>query len=121
MRQAAWLLMLAPMTACSPPYTNPHTGSPVAEGEIRLSMAQVNPGHARSDAAKALARGDRRLLGVYGYAAEVPGVDAHAAGRPVVFIEDTSDQIRDFGHARFNRKAAAYALVYNQALLDQKN
>lgn len=122
MKRIAWLLLLVAITGCSPPYANPHADRPVARDEVRLSMEQVNPGNARADAARALGRGDRHLLGVHGYGSLVPGVDdPAAAGRPVLFIEDTGDEIRDFGHARFNKKAAAYALVYNQELLRAEN
>ena len=120
MKNLAVLVVLALVAACSPGYENPNTGRPVEAGHIRLSWEQVDPRRAQSDAAAARRRGDRHLLGVYNYSSVVPGAEAagkSAPPRPVLFIEDTGDQVRGLAHSAFNKKAAAYAQAYNQALL----
>ncbi|PTS87783.1 hypothetical protein DBR21_11760 [Caulobacter sp. HMWF009] len=114
------LVVLALVAACSPGYENPNRGRPVEAGHIRLSWEQVDPRRAPLDAAAARGRGDRHLLGVYTYSSVVPGGEAVSKSeppRPVLFIEDTGDQVRGLAHSAFNKRAAAYALAYNRALL----
>jgi hypothetical protein len=60
------------------------------------------------------------MLGVYGYGPMIPGHTGGHTPEAVLFIEDTSDDIRDQGHALFNQRAHAYALAYNRALADVK-
>lgn len=104
------------LAACSAPYTNPNAGQPVAAGEVRLSWDDVNPRNAAADAISASARGDHHLLGVYGYATEIPGATVET-GHDFLVIEDTGDFLRDRAHSDFNDRASAYALTYNQAVL----
>ena len=124
MKRLCILLMMAVVAGCSPAYRNPNDGKPVASGEVRLSLAQVDPARAASDARAAVANGDRHLLGAYGYASYVPGAD----GRPgdlrrenwpggILYIEDTSDDLRDGAHVAYNDRAVAYATAYNGVVL----
>ena len=73
--------------------------------------------NAASDAQAALRRGDKRLVGVNGYALTVPGTDLPtdlvARRYGVRAIEGTSDN----GEHDLNQAARVYATLYNQALL----
>jgi hypothetical protein len=74
---------------------------------------------AQRDVSAALARGDKRFIGVYGIAAEAPGVtDSRLLRRfGVRFIEGTSD-VRPTPESRqLNSLARKYALRYNGLLL----
>lgn len=118
MRPIALIIAACLLTTSTGCYKNPQDGKPVAKEEVRLPLEQLSPERARSDAIKARNRGDFHLLGVYGYAATVPGVEGHVSN-PVLFIEDTSDQVRDAGHSRFNKRASLYAAAYNRELLSK--
>jgi len=80
---------------------------------------------ARSDVARdvgtAKRRGERRLIGLYGYAVEIPGVDENGGGPPngyiTVLIKGTSDFIRTETQARFQQLVREYAEKYNSGLL----
>ena len=124
MKRLLILVMMAVVAGCTPGYRNPDDGKPVAAGEVRLSLAQVDPARAASDARAAVAGGDRYLLGAYGVASYVPGAD----GRPgdlqpedwpggILYIEDTSDYLRDSAHVAYNDRAVAYATAYNRVVL----
>lgn len=124
MKRLLILLMMAMVTGCSPAYRNPNDGKPVAPSEVRLSLAQIDPARAASDARTALAKGDRHLLGAYGVGSYVPGAD----GRPgelrrenwpdgILYIEDTGDDLRDGAHVAYNDRAVAYATAYNRVVL----
>ena len=113
------LLLAVLMAACSADYSNPKSGAPVTAGEVRLSWDQVDPRRARTDALSALAKGDRHLLGTYGYAAAAPGYNANPDNWPhgVLYIEDTTDYMRDRRHADYVARAGAYAEAYNRIIL----
>jgi hypothetical protein len=69
-----------------------------------------DPDRAPGDAAAARARGERYLLGVYGYAVEVPGqTDTKLA---IKIIEGTSD----YECSRLNDRARDYARRFNEAM-----
>lgn len=124
MRRLCILLMMAVVAGCTPGYRNPNDGKPVAAGEVRLSLAQVDPARAASDARTAVASGDRHLLGAYGYASYVPGADGHPGELRrenwpggILYIEDTGDDLRDGAHVAYNDRAVAYATAYNRVVL----
>jgi len=65
---------------------------------------------------------DSRFIGVYGYAATIPGVDAASRARlmrqrRVRYIEGTSDAITSPEYGRLVDKAYDYAKRYNMLLL----
>ena len=105
------------VAACTSDYRNPDEGKPVAQGEVRFSLDALEPARAEADARAAISQGDEHLLGVYGYAAEVPGTTDDATSFDVLMIEDTSDYLRDKAHVRFNDRAVAYASAYNRVIL----
>ena len=105
------------VAACTSGYRNPNEGKPVAQGEVRLALDALDPRRAEADARAAINNGDLHLLGVYGYAAEVPGATDDATALDVLMIEDTGDFMRDKDHAAFNDRAQAYALAYNRVVL----
>jgi hypothetical protein len=69
----------------------------------------------------ALAKGDVRFLGVYGYALEVPGVPKSETDRistnGVLPIPGTSDALVSEEHGTLNDEAREYAAQYNRLLL----
>lgn len=107
------------LAACSPAYSNPKLGGPVAADEVRLSWDQVDRQHAEVDALSALAGGDRHLLGTYGYAAAAPGYNSDPDSWPygVLYIEDTTDYLRDKVHGEYVARAGSYAEAYNRVIL----
>lgn len=73
------------------------------------------------DAARAIAQGDLRLLGLATRAISLPGVDPdeyyryeQACGYRL--IEGVSDVVRSDEHLRLIQKARSYALQYNAAI-----
>jgi hypothetical protein len=74
---------------------------------------------AQRDLFAALARGDKRFVGVYGVASEVPGVtDSRLVRRfGVRFIDGTSDVRATPESRRLNILARDYARRYNKLLL----
>lgn len=84
----------------------------------REKVVRKNP---ETEAKRALARGDRRLMAVYGYTTEVPGtyMDYYEAARrfETVIIEGTSDACFDTRDCRLNENARAYATRYNRYIL----
>ena len=124
MKRLCIVLMMAVVAGCTPGYRNPNDGKPVAAGEVRLSLAQIDSARAASDARAAVASGDRHLLGAYGVGSYVPGAD----GSPgelrrenwpdgIFYIEDTGDYLRDGAHVAYNDRAVAYATAYNRVVL----
>lgn len=128
MTRLASLLLIVLIAACSPTYSSPKDGTPVVADEVwlswdpdevRLSWDQIDPSQAESDARSAISKGDRRLLGTYGYAAGTPGYasDPDAWTYGVIYIEDTTDFPRDLSHAEYVRRAHSYAEAYNRVIV----
>lgn len=85
------------------------------------NLKSLNVSQAATDADHAYASGDRKLLGVYGYALEVPGLsgnpDNYRYGiRP---LDGTSDTACDDQERSLNSNARAYAKKYNEEILSQ--
>jgi hypothetical protein len=80
-----------------------------------LKLASHDPSNAPSDALAAFARGERRLMGVYGYTGIVPG--AEEVNLPVTYIEGTSDMIESAECERLNPLAHQYAENFNRRML----
>jgi hypothetical protein len=119
MARLAFLLLIVLIAACSPTYSNPKEGTPVAADEVRLSWKGVDPARAESDASAALAKGDRHLLGTYGYAAGTPGYPSGPEQWPhgVIYVEDTTDYARDRRHGEYVQRANSYAEAYNRVIV----
>ena len=70
------------------------------------------------DAARAIAKGDFSLRGVYGYAASTPGIEGDVATLQtkfhIVMIAGTSDLIATNDPNSFNVQARNYAFQYNR-------
>lgn len=102
---------LACLTSCD---VGPTPSGP-ADG--RLAASSLTVSHAEKDADSALARGDASLLGVFGYAREVPAGPEGAAYGPgrckVRMIEGTSDD----GPRDLNDRAREYARRYNGRII----
>jgi hypothetical protein len=84
-------------------------------------VAKLKVETAETDARSALSRGDRRLLAVYGYTVEVPGVDKPVATLRQKFglrmLEGTSDAIKSPQDKIMNANARQYATKYNQIVI----
>jgi hypothetical protein len=82
------------------------------------SLAALDPAR---EVRAALARGDRRFVGVCGYACLAPGVDYKAPGAPragqLRLIAGTSDAILNPDVERLNAVAYRYAKRYNTLLI----
>jgi hypothetical protein len=78
-------------------------------------------GHAENDAKSAIARGDRRLLAVYGLTLEVPGVSDDVSKLRSKYglriLEGTSDAIKDAQDRQTNLNARKYAKEYNRVVI----
>lgn len=86
-------------------------------------VAKLNVDTAEADAKAAIARGDRRLLAVYGFTVEVPGSKENVAilrdkyGLRV--LEGTGDAIKGPQDQVLNKNARQYARKYNQIIISQ--
>jgi len=75
----------------------------------------------QQDLLKALSRGDRRFIGVYGLGPTVPGIGADdplCKRYGVRYLEGTSDAIRSEEDWKLNDLADKYAENYNLLLLE---
>lgn len=81
----------------------------------------LNPINAASDADRAYARGDARLIGVYGFALEVPGYDGdpYAHKADIRMLDGTGDAYCTEEEADLNHSARVYALKYNEVMLSR--
>jgi len=84
-------------------------------------LVGLDPSKAAEDARRAKSTGDARLLGVYGYSDEYPGVSgdamAMAKAHGARMIEGTSDAIPDMRCEALNKSARDYATKYNRVIL----
>ena len=74
------------------------------------AVPRLDPAKAILDARAAWRRDDRHLLGVYGFVAEVPGVESPSL--PVRMLDGTLDG----GCPEENRRARRYAATYNSEI-----
>jgi hypothetical protein len=79
------------------------------------TLAIYDPAAAPSHATAAFARGERRLMGVYGYTGIVPA--AEHVNLPVTYIQGTSDAIGSAECGRLNGLAHQYAEKFNRQML----
>ena len=113
------LIGTALLSACaqSGQSTLPVTSGSNAEQRLRW-LDRADP---ERDLAAALARGDRRFVGTYGYTATVPGAGSPYDPLPkrygVRFLRGTSDAMTSQEDERLNDLARRYAKKYNQLLL----
>lgn len=95
-------------------------GSDAAMREAIGSLEHADP---IKDAEAAHNAGDRRLLALYGYALEIPGLSngrrEEARRYKVVPVEGTSDFIRSESQARFQELLRKYAQEYNSSVLNR--
>jgi hypothetical protein len=86
-------------------------------------VAKLNVDAAETDARAAIARGDVRLLAVYGITVEVPGVDTNVATLRQQYglrmLEGTSDAIKGPQDLRLNENARKYAKKYNRIIISE--
>lgn len=85
-------------------------------------LESANP---ENDAKKAIKEKDFRLMAVYGYALEIPGVDPkYGIEYKKIYginpIEGTSDFLISKEHMRLSKLAHEYAAKYNKAVLKYK-
>lgn len=85
-------------------------------------VGQMDASNAERDAHAALAQGDERLIGVYGFSAEAPGATpADEERHGVRFIENTSDTPSGPAEVAQNARAREYAKRYNEAILEPRD
>jgi hypothetical protein len=87
-----------------------------------VALERLNVRDARVAAAEDAQHGDAHLLGVYGYASELPGLDGQQSDNlpsnfRVGMLPCTSDGPVSVRHAALNDRARAYAAAYNKATL----
>ena len=89
-----------------------------APARATLTLRALEHADPQRDLAAALARGDTRFIGVYGFSREVPGLGSPhallALRHGVHYVRDSSDT----GEPRLNRLARRYAEHYNRLLLE---
>jgi hypothetical protein len=88
-------------------------------GATKLGLLKVD--NAASDAVQAYKSGDHRLIGVYGYSVEIPGLrgDPYQYLRGVRMLEGTGDVFCTNEEEVLNKNARAYAKKYNEAMLKE--
>jgi hypothetical protein len=134
---AATLLLLFASPFCraaadgeAPTPKKPHIGTTVAallfsldgsKTAMREAIVALEAADVEADVRIASQRGDRRLVALYGYALEIPGIasqgDALPAGYEAVPVKGTSDFIRSRIQGRFQELIRAYATTYNAGVL----
>jgi len=86
-------------------------------------VANLKVDAAETDARAAIARGDQRLLAVYGITVEVPGVDTSVATLRQRYglriLEGTSDAIKGPQDRLLNENARKYAKKYNRIIISE--
>lgn len=84
-------------------------------------LRALNPINAPTDADRAYARGDARLIGVYGFALEVPGYDGdpYAHKVDIRMLDGTGDAYCTKEEADLNHSARVYARKYNEVMLSR--
>ena len=120
-RWLGWTLALALLAGCNGTAT---TGGDEPTGETETPetyAAQIKRLESADVAAEvdaAMARGDKRLVGVMGIGLITPGVpdDYDGPDRGVRIIENTSDAIENDEHMRLQDAAYRYAKQYNELL-----
>jgi hypothetical protein len=106
---------------CSPAKQSANVYPP-DEGRSCPALSGLFPEHAVSDAARSLRRGDRHLLGVYGYTVMVPGLAVRnsapviPSGFSVKVLEGSGDNSEACPH--LGDRAMIYATRYNQAMVN---
>ncbi|SLJ83452.1 hypothetical protein DABAL43B_0234 [Psychrobacter sp. DAB_AL43B] len=96
------VILLYFITACSYEVEQPFTLD---------YLYQADP---TADAREALARGDLRVYGVYGYSMTTPGIRRECVDEEnIIPIEGTSDTRQSYEEAQFNTLAHLYAEYYN--------
>jgi hypothetical protein len=112
-RAASLLVATAMLVGCS------HKAVSCLPNEKLANLKSLSPFHAAEEAQYAFANGDRRLIGVYGMALEVPEL----AGNPDNYrygirpLEGTGDTICSDEERRLNDSARKYAQQYNSEML----
>lgn len=84
-------------------------------------LRALNPINAATDAERAYARGNARLIGVYGFAVEVPGYDGdpYAHKADIRMLDGTDDAYCTKEEAGLNHSARVYARRYNEVMLSR--
>ena len=83
------------------------------------SLRWIDTADPQRDISSALARGDRRFIGVGGYTLDTPGVEHSLASRYGIRYLPTTDSISGPEHARLHQLALSYAERYNKLLLER--
>ncbi len=117
-----FILIVEPITVVNGQYWSP---IPAADSKrdtfIKQTIVELERADPARDLQAALLRGDKRFVGVMGFALEVPGVEdyyEHYKSYGVRVIEGTSDFIENDDIRRLNELAYKYALRYNRLLLE---
>jgi hypothetical protein len=92
------------------------------EQDFRTGLDVLAKAEVAADVAAAKHRGDKRLIGIFGYALEIPGRETSSttlpAGYSVTPIKGTSDAITSPTQERFQSRLRKYAALYNKGLLE---
>ena len=107
------------LSACTHPAA---TCDPSSQSEHSVSLGKLKAlklNNATEDATNAFAKGDTRLLGVYGFALEVPGYlgDPYSHKSSIRILDGTGDAFCTKEEQDLNHNARAYAKKYNQTML----
>jgi hypothetical protein len=114
------LVLLAALPICDVAFADKSADNMKVEDVMHLK-----PEKAEVDARQALAHGDTRLLAVYGYTVEVPGVRANAGELKVKYglrmLEGTTDSYKNDRDRQMNENARRYASIYNRIVVSQSS
>jgi hypothetical protein len=87
-----------------------------------VEFALPSNADASGDVEQAVAQGDLRFVGVWGFAVDLPGLNdadkALVTSQGIKVISGTSDAASDAAQARLNTRAEEYATIYNSFLKD---
>jgi hypothetical protein len=89
-----------------------------SEADYQTGIKALLRGRIHDDVMIAIHNQDRRLIGIHGYALEVPGLEGDVpTGFTIVPIQGTSDVVYEGAQSRFQDLLYPYAKAYNSGVL----
>ena len=85
--------------------------------EPSLTLSYLYHADPTVDAQKAMAEGNLKVYGVYGYALTTPSIKRECVSKTdIIPIEGTSDAVQSYKESQFNTLARLYAEYYNRQI-----
>lgn len=117
-RLLAWAIAFSFIVAGCSKHSHSAGQSGVETVILKSTLSKLNLKNPATDAKVSVAAGDRRPVGVYGYACHVPGPEGRHLPMTVNIrcLDGTSDASESEEHQHLIKTATAYARAYDQEL-----